>query len=167
MSLYAFFKVNLIWAAGYLLILLFAELIPKRIIVEGIFALAMLGVSLLIVTSSLSAYAPLPISFLLISTGLPGVIVYAAVTLLFQGIKSVAEITVLSGGMVLLLVGLHAVKFIINRILWPVLLIPIIDLVPIIIDLAVTIAMIYIVFVHVQTLYPAVQGIVNAFVGKL
>lgn len=165
-AMYAFFKVDMVWAAGYLLILLFAELVPKRIVAEGAAALGLLGVSLFAVASNLSAYAPLPIAFLLISTGLPGIIVYAAVTLLFQGVKSVAEITVLSGGIVLLLVGLHAVKFIINRVIWPILLIPIINIIPIVIDLAVIIAMAYIVFAHVQTLYPAMQTMVKAFIGK-
>ncbi|MBE5728741.1 hypothetical protein IHI25_00225, partial [Candidatus Parvarchaeota archaeon] len=88
-------------------------------------------------------------------------------TMLFQGSKAVAEITLLSSGMVLLLIGLHAVKFIINRVLWPILLIPIIDLLPIIIDLVVVIAMSYIVFTHVQTLYPTVQNFVKLIIGKI
>ncbi|MBE5728415.1 hypothetical protein IHE51_00975 [Candidatus Parvarchaeota archaeon] len=166
-SLYAFLQINLIWLVGYLLILLFAELVPKKIIIESVVALALLGLSLLIVGSGSSQYAPLPISFLLISTGLPGIIVYTATTMLFQGSKAVAEITLLSSGMVLLLIGLHAVKFIINRVLWPILLIPIIDLLPIIIDLVVVIAMSYIVFTHVQTLYPTVQNFVKLIIGKI
>ncbi len=166
-ALYAFLQINFIWLLGYLLILLFAELVPKKIIIESVVALALLGLSLFIVSSNASQYASLPISFLLISTGLPGVLVYTATTLLFQGSKAVAEITLLSSGMVLLLIGLHAVKFIINRILWPIFFIPVIDLLPIIIDLAVVIAMSYIVFTHVQTLYPTVQKFVDLIIGKV
>jgi len=161
------FNVNFIWVVGYLLILLLAEIVPRRVLIEGVVAMILLAISLLVAVSRASQYSSLPVSFLLISTGLPGIIVYSIVIVLFQSSKAVSEIAILSSGTVLLLIGLHTAKFILDRILRPMLFIPILNVLILVINLAITLAMSYLVFSHVQALYPAVQGLVNLLVGKI
>ncbi|MDP8013011.1 MAG: hypothetical protein RAK22_02825, partial [Nanoarchaeota archaeon] len=77
------------------------------------------------------------------------------------------EIAILSSGTILLLIGLHSVKFILDRILRPMLFIPILNVLILVINLVITLVMSYLVFSHVQALYPAVQGLVNLLVSKI
>ena len=163
---YAFLHINVIWVVGYLIILLVADLMPKRILTESLIAIVLFGVALFLALSGQSAIAVLVSAFLLIAAGLPGIIIYAIVTVFFHGYSPVQAITLVSEGILIILIVLHIVRFILTRILFVTFYIPIINFIPLIIEAGIVIAMVYLTISAGSPFYNTLQHGVN-FLVKL
>lgn len=167
--IYTVGKIDFIWLLGYLIILLATSLVPKKIFIQIIVALSILAVTVYLMSAGFPSIATLLTAFLMVSTGLPGIISYAAVLLanyfLIRSPLLASTIGAIPYYILLLLIGLHLIKHFSDGILKSIWFIPIIDLIPLIFDIAITILMSVIIFTHVAQLYPAVQSGVNYLFG--
>ncbi len=163
---YAFLHINVIWVVGYLIILLVADLMPKQILIESLIGIVLVGGSLFFALSGQSTIAVLASSFLLITAGLPGIIIYTVTTVVFHGYSAVQTITLVSTAVLIILIILHVARFILNRILFVTFYIPIVDFLPLIIDAIIIIAMVYLTVGAGSPFYNTLQNGVN-FLVKL
>ena len=158
---YAFLHVNIIWVVGYLIILLVADLMPKRIFTESFIAIALVAAAIFLALVGQTTIAVLASSFLLITAGLPGIIIYTITTVFFHSYSPVSAITLVSEGALIILIILHLVRFVLTRILFITFYVPILDSIPIIIDAAIIIAMVYLTIGAGSPLYHTIQTGVN------
>ncbi len=165
--LYKFSSINLIWVLGYLIILLLSGLIPKKLNIQLIISIIILtGLILLYKNDQISTVLS---AFLMLISGLPGIILYTVVYLTNQYIiKSTIISSALAGLSILTLVFLiilHALKTFFDKLVKYTWFLLGIDLIPIIVDLVITIIMTYLVFSHISTLYPIVQNWINNLIN--
>lgn len=164
--LYAFVHVNAVWLIGYLVILLIANLMPKKlkweIILGGGFIAGAAGAAF----AGQSAIGSLVAAFSLLATGLPGTLLYAGVTLVLHSYSAVQAITLVSGEILLIIVVIQVVRLFLTKVLFVTFWIPILDIIPIIIDAALIVAMVYLTIGtgNGSVLYNTIQSGVNAFI---
>jgi hypothetical protein len=160
--LYVFFGVNLIWAIGYLVILLIVGIMPKKITVEAIVAAILIGAGLFSASIGQSSVSTIVTAFLILAAGVPGIAVYLVTTTFFGGYSTVHIISILPASIGIILLILHIVRYILTRIIFVTFWIPILDLLPIIIDAIIIIVMAYLTFTNAAVIYPIIQsGVTN------
>ncbi len=168
--IYAVTRINIVWLVGYLIILLATNLVQKKIFIQVVTAFAILAITVYVASIGSLSIAALLTAFLMVSTGLPGIISYAFVVFAnFFLIKSPllsSTIGVVPYYILVLLIILHLVKHFSDKLLKAIWFIPVIDLAPLIFDIAITFIMSFLIFTHIAQLYPAVQSIVAYVLGK-
>jgi hypothetical protein len=163
--LYYLTKINLIWLLGYLLILLASDIVPKRVVAESIIAFVLLAVALGAAYYGSLTIVPIIVSFLILATGIPGMVVYSIVVLALGSYSLIHAIAMISMAVIVILLALHVVKYLFTRATFVVAFIPGLNLIVFIIDIALTVAMVFIVFSSTSSIYPAVQNGVNYLLG--
>lgn len=161
--LYLATGINLIWALGYLIILLLVGLVPKKFSVQTIIAFVLLIAIILLYKST--EIATVLSALLMLVSGLPGIIVYTIAYVINGGFLKNPLISNALAGISLMtlifLIILHILKAFFDKLIKFTWFLFGIDIIPIVIDIIITLVMSYLVFTHVSTLYPTIQGWIN------
>lgn len=157
-------KINLIWSIGYLVMLLISTLTPKRLKYDVVLALIFMGLATFAVYSGLTSFAYIATSLLIIVSGLPGIILYAVAVSFFHSYSLIAAITLIPTSILTLIIIIHIIKFILDRLLFVAFFMPFVDILPFLIDAALVLALTYLTFQNSPVLYSTIQSGVNSLI---
>ena len=164
---YVALHLNAIWLIGYLLILLIADLVPKKLKSEIIIALLLLGAALAAAFYGQGSVSAILSAFLLLATGLPGALMYGVVTLGLHSSSTVQAMTLVSESTLLIILIIQVIRLVLTKIFFVTFWIPVLDIIPILIDAAIIIVMVYLVIGTGggSVLYTVIQNGVRAVLG--
>ncbi len=164
---YWLLNINVIWLEGYLIVLFLINIVPKKIRFQIVFAVVVAVTAAVLSYYGQPSAAKILTAILILTAGIPGILTYAFMSFLFSNIPAVGQLVLIPETILLILVAVHAVKYIVDRVMIVTIFLPIFDLVPMVVDIILTLVMAYFVFTYSSTLYPVVQAGANYFAHNI
>ncbi len=161
---YTALHINILWVFGYLLVLFFANLVPKKLKAEIIVAVILLGVTIAATSIGQSAISDIAGAFLLLATGLPGALIYSGVMIGLHSNAQIQAITLVSESTLVIILVLQVLRFVLTKVFFVSFWIPIVNIIPILVDTAIIVAITYLVIGtgNGSVLYNVIQKAVNS-----
>ena len=160
---YWLFGINFIWLEGFLSVLLIARIMPKATKIQVVIALFLVVSAVIMAFYGSENPAEVISLFVMLTLGLPGILVYASTTILFNGVGAVQTVTIVPLAVMGIVLIIHLLRYVIDKVAIPTTLFPKFDYGPVLLDTIMILIMAYLVFMYSSNLLSIIQSAISYF----